>query len=258
MFRKNWEQRIHERAYFLWQEAGCPAGRELDFWVQASQLEPRLLWPGRLRTWLASQKDALSTIQAVATVLALVVGGLWTYQIFILERNVSSHVDISQIVTGQLISPEWYWIQLSVTAKNTGKRLVELTTADITVAQIMPLSAAIDDDIKNGKDPINLSLHGSNNERTNWNIPWKGLCRYSIPFSVKIEPEESDTEDVDFIIPTWLKTIGVYTFLKNDKDNQGLGWHAFSIYNLRGSTDDEQKSMAKLIPNDKRLCAYDR
>jgi hypothetical protein len=41
------EQRIRERAYFLSQQSGFPIGRDLDFWIQASRLEPNWSWPGR-------------------------------------------------------------------------------------------------------------------------------------------------------------------------------------------------------------------
>lgn len=31
------DQEIRNRAYFLWEEAGRPAGREHDFWAQAAR-----------------------------------------------------------------------------------------------------------------------------------------------------------------------------------------------------------------------------
>lgn len=31
------EQRIRERAYAIWQEEGCPKGREHDHWVRAER-----------------------------------------------------------------------------------------------------------------------------------------------------------------------------------------------------------------------------
>src|SRR3954471_9347732 len=34
-----WEQRIRERAYFLWQAEGCPEGRNTEFWDRARALE---------------------------------------------------------------------------------------------------------------------------------------------------------------------------------------------------------------------------
>jgi hypothetical protein len=32
------EQRIRERAYHLWEDDGCPAGREQEFWERAREL----------------------------------------------------------------------------------------------------------------------------------------------------------------------------------------------------------------------------
>jgi hypothetical protein len=29
--------KVRERAYLLWEQAGCPMGREHEFWAQASQ-----------------------------------------------------------------------------------------------------------------------------------------------------------------------------------------------------------------------------
>jgi len=40
-----WEQRIRERAYFLWQAEGCPEGRGAEFWDRARALEPEAASP---------------------------------------------------------------------------------------------------------------------------------------------------------------------------------------------------------------------
>ncbi len=38
------EERVRTRAYFLWLEAGCPEGREDEFWAQAEgELAPELM-----------------------------------------------------------------------------------------------------------------------------------------------------------------------------------------------------------------------
>lgn len=255
MSRKSREQRIRERAYFLWQQSNCPQGKELDFWIQASELEPRSLWLPRLQMWLVSKKDALATIQAAATTLALIVGGLWTYQIFILERDLTPHVDISQVVTGKLISSKWYWIRSSITAENTGKSLVRPKTEYITVVQITPLPRAIYKELKDNMDPI---PYGSGTFHTKWRMPWQGLCQYIISLKNKIEPNESDTQDVDFVVPSWLKTVGVYTFIQNNSDKNGLGWHAFTVYNLKGSGNYEHKGGGEDVRENRRLCAYEQ
>lgn len=32
------EEKIRHQAYFLWQEAGCPEGHELDHWLAAKEM----------------------------------------------------------------------------------------------------------------------------------------------------------------------------------------------------------------------------
>lgn len=40
--QKTREERIRERAYFLWQEAGCPDNQADEFWHRASEIQERL------------------------------------------------------------------------------------------------------------------------------------------------------------------------------------------------------------------------
>lgn len=40
-------------------------------------------------------KDKIETLAHVVTMLAIIVGGLWTYNIFIKERNSFPHANIS-------------------------------------------------------------------------------------------------------------------------------------------------------------------
>lgn len=42
-----WEQRIRERAYFLWQAEGCPEGRGAEFWDRARALEVEATAPAK-------------------------------------------------------------------------------------------------------------------------------------------------------------------------------------------------------------------
>jgi hypothetical protein len=224
------------------QEGGGPAPKKVPFFAK---------W--EVGTW----KDLMAGIQSVATVIALLAGGWWTYQIFVLERETSPHANVTQVVTGKLISQKWYWIQISITAQNTGKSLVQFDDADIRVQQINPVPSNVEESIKNKKDPVEIpDLY----------IPWKGLCRYFRPYSIKLEAGESDTTEVEFLIPAWLKTVRIYTYLENTTDYSGwlfwrksnnYGWHTVTLYDLKGSTEDEGQAMAKLLPNNDRVCAYD-
>ena len=138
MSRKNREQRIRERAYLLSQQAGFPVGKDLDFWVQAGQLEPHWLWPGRLRAWLGGQKDALGTIQAVATVVALAVGALWTYWLFDPIAQKVPNLYITQSAETKKLGQGLLLLHITFLLQNTGKTTAYLTCAHFIVSQVVP------------------------------------------------------------------------------------------------------------------------
>jgi hypothetical protein len=214
--------------------------------AQASKVEngrPTIAKAG-VETW----KSIMEAVQSFATVIALIIGGIWTYKLFIEERESYPHVKISQNLTGKLISPEWYWIQLSITTENTGKSLAHIDKADLRVQQISPLPKNVIAYVTEKQIPVPHDyLH----------IEWKLLCRYVRPFPVTLEPGESDTNDVEFVIPAWLKTVKIYSYLENTSGEE-YGWHATTIYDINGDNKDETEAMAKLIPSDDTLCDIDR
>jgi hypothetical protein len=54
-----WEQRIRERAYFLWQAEGCPEGRGAEFWDRARALEPEAAPPTEGESAPASARTSI-------------------------------------------------------------------------------------------------------------------------------------------------------------------------------------------------------
>jgi hypothetical protein len=195
---------------------------------------------GRFGAW----KDVLAAAQSVATVIALLIGGFWTYWVFVENREDLPHANISESVTGRLISPEWYWLQVSVTITNAGKHLVAIGDADITVQQILPLPDNISKNIVTKQDSV---------PRDAFVIPWHGLCRYARPSKISVEPGEHDTTTFDFVIPAWVRLVKIYSFFKHPK----IGWHETVVYEIKGSTEGETQAMSKLTPSTDRICAFD-
>jgi hypothetical protein len=193
-------------------------------------------------------KDSTAIIQSIATTLALIIGGFWTYTLFISKRENFPHAVISQNVIGKLVTSDWYWLQIFIEVRNTGDTVVSIDTADIRVQQILPLPDDILEGIRNKKDPV---------PRLKMLIPWKGICRYVRPFSTKIEPGESDRAEAQFLIPAWLHTVRVYSYLGNRTSQEKYGWVASLSYDLKGADANETENMAKLVPNTDRLCAFD-
>jgi hypothetical protein len=215
---------------------------------ESGEQKPSTDTPPAGNLWnLALWKDALATIQSFATIVALIVGGYWTYTTFIMERTSFPHVKMSQTVQGRLVAPEWYWIMASITVENTGKYLVSIDNIDVRVQQISPLSDNISKHISETTDPA---------PKNQMHIPWPLICRYWRPFHRRIEPGESDTFEVEFLVPAWLKTIRVYTYLKNLALTEEVGWDKVTVFEMKGGAD-EKTSMDGLKTSDRSLCAID-
>jgi hypothetical protein len=152
MSGKSWEQRVRERAYFLSQQAGFPLGKDLDFWAQASQSEPRWSWPtrlwtwlGRLRAWLSNQKDALSTIQAVVTMSALGVGAWWTWLLLDPVAQWGPNLFVTQTAETRKLGQDLLLLHINLLLENTGKVTAHLTCAAFIVSPVTP---ARDEELK--------------------------------------------------------------------------------------------------------------
>lgn len=116
-------------------------------------------------------------VQGVATVAALVVGGLWTYRIFFVGGGASAHMQI-QLKLKQVIDVgESKGAVISVELKNLGRTSVKETQCQIGVVQITEL------------DPINLKIiSGSLGKETRWEALFVGV----LP---RLEPNEEVAED---------------------------------------------------------------
>jgi hypothetical protein len=122
----------------LSQQAGFPVGRDLDFWLQASRSEPLWLWPGRLRSWLSSQKDALSTIQITVTILALAVGALWTWWLFDPVAQRVPNLYVTQSAETKKLGQDSLLLHITFILENTGKRTAFLTCAALFISRVSP------------------------------------------------------------------------------------------------------------------------
>jgi Protein of unknown function (DUF2934) len=132
------DQRIRERAYYLAQQEGFPPGRELDFWLQAKNAEPFWSFPSRFRAWLTTQKDALSTIQAVVTIVALGVGGLWTWWLFDPTAQRTPNLYVTQMAETRPLADGLLLLHVNFLLENTGKVTAFLTCAAVIVSEVRP------------------------------------------------------------------------------------------------------------------------
>ena len=181
---------------------------------------------------LLRKKELIELLQSVITIAAIVVGGIWTYRLFVEQRALKPHLNIQHAVVARVISPGVAWLHLTVTLANSGDSLVSLHKADVRVQQILPLGPSIQAALNARKTRVG---------RKNNLVPWPGLCRYVMTPDVDIEPKETDNVEFDFLIPANVRSVRIYTYLENalaTSKSRKMGWKLGTIHDISEATAD--------------------
>lgn len=159
---------------------------------------------------LCRVKSATGIAQSVATVIAIIVAGIW----FIERREASLKADITHTIIHRQIDDKQTWLRVSIEISNQGKRLLDLKSGTIAIHRILPLGS---DDIPGLKD-----------YRVDWPLIGKPCKR---ELNIKIEPGEKDHLDHEFLIPCNVQTVEIYSYFQNP-ENPDIGWPKSTVYDL--------------------------
>jgi hypothetical protein len=181
----------------------------------------------------ADFKDFVSILQGIATILAIVFGGLWFWQRRQkLPRAKATH----KIQSWQLPDKRWL-LRVTTYIENNGEVLLEFHHGFIRVQQMMPWPDEI--------TPPPMDTKDGQTE-----VEWKQLAQMNIDFKTgqrEIEPHETDEIHAEFILPSEVEMVVVYSYLHNvkkpyedpffprDNNQKDIGWSATTIHKLTAS-----------------------
>lgn len=172
--------------------------------------------------WIAETLRSIQGIESLVKIVALFVGGWWTWSAFIRKRLRFPSADVEHHVTmwrdaGQI------FIHLSIRIKNNGNVLMRVEQGCAWVEQLTPLPKSVADRIQHGSDFV---LEGRVDAE--WiliepkrDLP-KGFCR-------DVEPGETDHIDFDFAIDESVRRVLIYSDLANRK-KKDRGWNLNTIH----------------------------
>lgn len=169
--------------------------------------------------WLKRNKDALSALQSVVAVLAIVGGVIW----FLWRGQASERVEISHQLEYRLISDKWIWLQTQINIQNTGERTVRDLYGHVSVRKILPLPKEIKRRIQDWE-----SIILEDYEVVDW--PTIGKPK-EFEDTFYLLPGERDTLYFDFIVPCKVKTINLYSWLAKDPEASSY-WAHSSMHDL--------------------------
>ena len=159
-----------------------------------------------------------SIIHSAAMVTALVVGGIWTYWLFVRKRQIYPRASIAHHSTHRDIGEGKTLLHVDVTVSNNGDVLVSLVESETRVQQVLPLTAQVSDKIVAGIDPV---------KKGDTEVPWPHIGRHRKkwePRMCEIEPGDSQQINHDFIVDSDVETIEIYSYVLNEK-NVRASWH---------------------------------
>ncbi|TFW62686.1 hypothetical protein CT676_00740 [Bradyrhizobium sp. MOS001] len=90
------------------------------------------------KTGAAAFKEKVDIIQGLVTIAAIIIGGIWTYNVFIKERREYPHANIEQKITHLALSDQQNLLRVGLELTNTGSSLMLVDMSIVRVQQILP------------------------------------------------------------------------------------------------------------------------
>jgi hypothetical protein len=187
-------------------------------------------------SWSESTKDVTASLQSIATIVAFLVGGYWTYFLFVQKRQRYRRVEVTHRIKSFRL-PDGRWILLVIVRiSNLAEVFLSCRYIRTRVQRILPLNpdAQITQLINTRQDPVR-----DGETRIRWPTVGRRLQRWQGD-EIEIEPGESYEFPFDFILDSDLQAIRIYSSFSDeevprDSNPPPRVWDRSTIYNLRDS-----------------------
>jgi hypothetical protein len=170
-------------------------------------------------------KELAEGISALATTIAVFAGGLWTYQLFVKNREKYPRASISHNVSHIDLSVDVRVVSVAVTVSNAGKVLLQIQKLECRLLQLLPPAGSIATHLES---PSNLINNG--HQKIAWPMLDRRTWNYAQGES-ELEPGEVETFNCDFVIGHDVHVVQVYSHLANVTKGI-IGWSCSSRFDF--------------------------
>lgn len=183
---------------------------------------------------LEQWKSVAGLVESFAKIVALVVGGSWTYLLFVKKRTAFPRAEVTHTCAAYPIDDSRSVLRVTLTVKNKSDVLMQIMSGRVVVQQIAPFA----DDV----DEVPLGFVGAGDTfEYSWPQIGGRVFEYASDRYVEVEPGESDAIDFDVFIPADVRVVQIYSYLKNvSKTTRELGWNCTSIHRLNPAVNREE------------------
>jgi hypothetical protein len=176
--------------------------------------------------------EVLQAIQSLVTTIAIVVGGIWTYNLFILQRQGYPRLKIEHSVREIPLSENRLLLVVDIGHSNLGTVRVSLPAGQVKLYELRPLTLEISEEL-NAANP---------SARDQQSDVWELLESREGQWEASpllIEPGESNQLHYEFVLSSDVRAVQIYSYFKNPTvTSQNIGWNYTTIYQPRHSQED--------------------
>lgn len=176
-------------------------------------------------------------IQSIFTVFAIIMGGIWTYTVFVRQRQRYPRVTIKHALEYRKISNELILLSVDIFITNSGSVLLPIVSGRTQVKQVVPPTAEL-------ADRLEMSSRETIPDEFRRNVAkWDLLCYEVFDWTKSkklIEPGEVDQVHCEFTIRSGIQTVILYTYLEN-YTSRPLGWQLMTVHDIDRKKEQTKK-----------------
>jgi hypothetical protein len=175
----------------------------------------------------------ITTIKDATQVVAVLIGGYWTYRLFVKQRLGYERVDVSQDVDCWPLSSHLRLVRVAVTIKNVGTVVHKPQRLMITLSRVVPAEVDLVEKAENGGVPYAAHPVHSN---------WTELRSFTHDMSVdefSLEPAETERYPFDFTIPGYVQVVQVHSELWSGTGRDEQYWDETTLHTTSRQSPNE-------------------
>src|ERR1700737_2768954 len=200
-------------------------------------------------TTLSKFKDIADALHSTATIIALIVGGWWTYSRFIKKREKFPRAKISHSITHRRLDDHFQLLHVALNVQNAGEVLLCLHKGFVLVQQVIPATPELLKGLHEGGD-----ITSEKKTECDWPLLGQRLCEWQSE-SHEMEPGEDENIEFDFAVGSEVRTVEVYSYFKNEKSfERDIGWNLTTLYDLEEIQTAEKRDRG---PGKSRVATFD-
>lgn len=194
----------------------------------------------------------MAIIGSLFTSVAIVVGGWWTWSLYVRQRLGYPKITIVSNIFTTCLPENKRLIHVSLKITNAGNVIFSTQFAELRLRKVVPIDETVSDVLiaaSQGRDSV---------PRGRQEIEWPLIAGREWKFpngKFEIEPGEEDSLHADYIIDAGISVIQLYCFVRNQKKPE-IGWTATQMYELtsnqKGNKMPENNDDKRTILNEQQ------